>query len=320
MKVNCLIFHVLIAVTVLSLASCTPTPAPIEPILPPAEPTIPPETATAGPFNVVKTTPTKSVGQEEEIRLPNCAGSAALTYIFSSSQTVQQKVTRGGTFTFSGGVEASIPEVVKAEIKAAVEDTYQNELQRIQELVSTITMMAQPQSDITYVIQWEDSTYSSIVTFDYSGKSFTVPYVYVLSEPKLSNSYATACQIALAPTNPPAPTLPVPTPSVQTPEGFLRYYFSLVTDGNDYSLAWSLLTPKFQKANDPGGYSDYVDFWKTIKQVDLNNIQVNPVSNISADCQLDATFHTLSGITDNETLKYHLVYDQGKQTWMFDSH
>ena len=106
---------------------------------------------------------------------------------------------------------------------------------------------------------------------------------------------------------------------LQTPDGFLHNYFSLVTDGNDYDLAWSLLTPKFQEATDPGGYSEYVNFWKTIKQVDLNNIEVTPITSLSVRCRINITFHTMSGMTDNETLTYHLIYDKGKQTWMFDS-
>jgi len=315
MKVNCLMFYVLIAATVSSLASCTPTP---EPTPPRTEPSLSPTPASAGNIHVVKTTPTTSAGQEQKIRLPNCAGSAPLTYTFSSSQTIQQIVSNGATLTLGSDVSASVPEVVKAEIKAEVENTYKEELQRIQQLVSTITMTAQPQTDITYVFQWEDSTYSSIVTFDYAGMPLTGSYEYRLSEPQLSRSSASACQIASAPTNTPPPTPPAATPSVQTPDGFLRTYFSIVTDGQDYMLAWSLLTPKFRKVNDPGGYNDYVAFWKTIKQVDLNNILIYPVSNTSVDCRIDATFHTLKGITDNETLKYRLIYDQGEQTWMFD--
>jgi hypothetical protein len=124
---------------------------------------------------------------------------------------------------------------------------------------------------------------------------------------------------------PPTATQYVPSaisptaPDVRTPEGFLRYYFDLVTKGRDYHLAWSLLTPKFRKANNPGGFEEYADFWKKIEQADLNNIDIDPISETSVNCRIDITFHTVSGDIDNEILNYRLIYNKGKQTWMFDS-
>jgi hypothetical protein len=111
------------------------------------------------------------------------------------------------------------------------------------------------------------------------------------------------------------------TSEVQTPEGFLRHYFSLVTDGKDYdlALAWYLLTPKFQKASDSGGYDEYTAYWKSIRQVDVNSVEVEPLSSTSVNCLTDLTFHTMSGMTNNITVTYRLVYDKGKKTWMFDS-
>ena len=305
MKVNCSIFYVLIAAAGLSLAGCE-SKLPTDVVVNPATP-------------VESGNPGEST---QEVSLPNCAGSAELSYTLGSVATVQQNIDISQTAVDTYGGSFSIPEVAKVDLENKVESAYASTFQVSTQNTNSITMKAAPNSYVVYIIEWHDQVYSSTVDFKYDGKAYETKYTYTLSLPQISSSSNQPCTPIASPIPPPTSTpnsTPTPTPRGGTPEGFLRYYFSLVTDGQDYALAWSLLTPKFQKVNDPGGYGDYVDFWKTIKQVDLNNIQVNPVGTISVDCQVDATFHTLSGITDNETLKYRLVYDQGKQTWMFDS-
>ncbi|HUI89996.1 MAG TPA: hypothetical protein VLX61_14860 [Anaerolineales bacterium] len=295
MKVNRLILLALIAVAGLNLVSCGP------------------KLATDVVVHQVPSMEVKSSKGTQEVPLPNCAGSAELTYTLESIATVQQNVDVSSTAVDTNGVSFSIPEVAKVDLENKVESTYETAFQVSTQQTNSITMKAAANSYVAYVIEWHDQVYQSTMDFKYGGKPYETNYTYTLSLPQIQGSASQPC----TPTGSPAPT-PISTLDVRTPEGFLRQYFSLVTDGQDYGLAWSMLTPKFRKVNDPGGYSDYVDFWKTIEQVDLNNIVINPLSNTSVNCQLNATFHTRSGITDTEVLNYRLIYDTGKQTWMFD--
>ena len=163
------------------------------------------------------------------------------------------------------------------------------------------------------------------------GFAFIAPHI--MKNPVLPTATPEAASIPTSIQVPSVPVLPTslsatpvpqampilsPTPDVQTPEGFLRYYFSLVTVSRDYQDAWGLLTTKFQNVSDPGGYSEYVDFWKMIKQVDVNNVEVTPVTSVSVNCLVDMTFHTMSGVPDNVTTTYLLTYNGKQKTWMFD--
>jgi hypothetical protein len=126
-----------------------------------------------------------------------------------------------------------------------------------------------------------------------------------------------------------APTLaitatlsPSATPIVANPKnpaGFFRYYFSMITDRRDYGDAWQLLSRKYQQKNYPNGSIEFGKYWNTIDSVDLNSIQVTPVTTSAVDCSVDATFHTKAGAADQVTATYRLIYDLTQQTWMIDA-
>jgi hypothetical protein len=290
------------------------------------------------PTNVVvsQAEPVVSIKGTQDIPLPNCAGSAELLVSVASNVTIEEAVEVTSKAVDSNGASIDIPEVAKVELKNEVENSYKSALANVIQLANTMTMKAAPHTNPVYVIEWRNRAYSSTMNFKYNGKSYQTAYTYTLPLPQISGSYDIPCASISPTTSIPASTLPpaVPpttppaippvisstsTPNVQDPEGFLHYYFSLLTSSKNYPLAWSLLTPKFQKVNDPGGYEGFVDYWKTVSQVDLNNIQIDTLSKTSVNCRIDAAFHTTRGITPNVLLKYHLIYDRGKGSWMFDN-
>ncbi len=121
--------------------------------------------------------------------------------------------------------------------------------------------------------------------------------------------------------NQPAPTSrpkATATLSMQDPETFVRAYFRSVTVARDYEHTWNLLTNGFKEKNDPGGFSEYVDFWNKIDSVDLNSIDFYEHTSTSAKCAVNITFHANS-TSQTVDVKYHLVYNANRKTWLFES-
>ncbi len=109
------------------------------------------------------------------------------------------------------------------------------------------------------------------------------------------------------------------TLNVQSPQGFISYYFGNINSRN-YTLTWSLLTDRFKnRLNLPsqGGYQGYVDFWNTINQVTVLNVY--DICQVDL-CAIDATlqFFYKNGQHTTDTYPYTLTYDHTRNSWLFD--
>jgi hypothetical protein len=123
-------------------------------------------------------------------------------------------------------------------------------------------------------------------------------------------------------TNPPSATnIPnAPNPSSSTdPEQFVRTYFYSLTHDRNYQNSWSLLTDGFKNKNSPGGYNDYVTFWDKIDSVDVNSINFFEQTSTDAKCAVNLTFNAKQGGNQTVNIKYHLIYNSDRQTWLFES-
>jgi hypothetical protein len=116
------------------------------------------------------------------------------------------------------------------------------------------------------------------------------------------------------------PTIePTATKPFKDPEAFVRNYFEILTRDRNYELAWSLLTPAFQNRNSPEGYDSYVRLWKNIERVNINSINFYENTEMSAKCDVNLTYFINNGNTETYDVKYHLIFDNDRQTWLFES-
>jgi hypothetical protein len=181
-----------------------------------------------GELHITKTEPTKTT-TVEEFPLPNCGGTDKLTQSLGSGVVVRKGLTVGTKATLARGVEVEIPETVKIKLKQKVEDTYQEEYQTANSRSDVLNMTAAPGTHVVYIVQWEDSRYSSKISYVMNGAVYKVPYAYVLSVPKTSDSRTIKCPAtepapspgnpvistpAQQPTHPPTPQPPVPQPGL----------------------------------------------------------------------------------------------------------
>lgn len=143
------------------------------------------------------------------------------------------------------------------------------------------------------------------------------PVSSATSTPPASTSTASPAPATSTPSSSASPTPIAPDPT--NPTGFLRYYFDLLTDHRNYSDAWNLLTRKFQKQFYSSDFLAYEGYWGTVKQVNLDNVQVTQLSATSVDSQVEMTLVMTNGQTQKLTAKYRLVYDSNARTWMFDT-
>ncbi|MCL5611599.1 MAG: hypothetical protein M1485_03460 [Chloroflexi bacterium] len=103
------------------------------------------------------------------------------------------------------------------------------------------------------------------------------------------------------------------------PEQFVRSYFNSITHDRNYQYSWSLLTSGFQDKNSPGGYDAYVSFWDNIDSVDIDSINFYEQTSTDAKCAVKLTFNAKQDGSQTVDVKYHLIYDADRQTWLFES-
>jgi hypothetical protein len=164
-------------------------------------------------IQVEKAEAEKAIVGTEEIPLPNCGGDSDLKVSFASETKVTNVVAVGTKATTSMGGEVEIPEVVKVKLKAQVEVAYQQTYETERFQLTKIDMAAKAGAHVVYVIQWEEQTFASTVSYAMGGEAYKVPYRYVLRVPKLHASFRTTCPTSISKTAP----SPMP-PATQTAE------------------------------------------------------------------------------------------------------
>ena len=110
----------------------------------------------------------------------------------------------------------------------------------------------------------------------------------------------------------PPPVIP------QTPGGFIYNYFNNINAGN-YSLTWSLLTDRFKTNMNHNSYDNYTTFWTGVSRVDISNVSIESQSGGNAVVSVYMVFNYNNGLVTSSTVRYYLIYDSGRGTWLFDS-
>jgi len=69
-----------------------------------------------------------------------------------------------------------------------------------------------------------------------------------------------------------------------------------------------------------GLFEDYVVWWNSVRQIDVNSVNVLANDGRNARARVDLTFHMQDGrIVRNQIYDYDFLYDPPRGTWMFDS-
>jgi hypothetical protein len=116
------------------------------------------------------------------------------------------------------------------------------------------------------------------------------------------------------------PATHLPRTALNTPEGFLRWYFAAVWTDRNYQDLWdNYLTPSFKARPNAGGLEGYEAWWNSVQQVDVNSVTVLENDGTHAWVRVNVTFHMMDGrVISNQEYDYDLFFDAARQTWMFD--
>jgi hypothetical protein len=116
------------------------------------------------------------------------------------------------------------------------------------------------------------------------------------------------------------PATHLPRTALNTPEGFLRWYFAAVWNERNYQDLWdNYLTPSFKARPNNGGYEDYAAWWSSVQRVDMNSVSVLQNDGTHAWVRVNLTFTMNDGrVVSDQEYDYSLFYDAARQTWMFD--
>jgi hypothetical protein len=116
------------------------------------------------------------------------------------------------------------------------------------------------------------------------------------------------------------PATHLPRTALNTPEGFLRWYFASVWNERNYQDLWdNYQTPSFKARPNSGGFEGYEAWWSSVQRVDVNSITVLKNDGTNAWVRVSVTFTMNDGrVISNQEYDYDLFYDAARQTWMFD--
>jgi hypothetical protein len=98
------------------------------------------------------------------------------------------------------------------------------------------------------------------------------------------------------------------------------FYFETIITNQNYNLGWSLLTDDYKTINDLQKAS-YTDTWSKTTRWSYSNLAAQSYSPTRTIVTLAATFHYVSGSswTPPGGLKYCMVRDESRNTWMIDA-
>ncbi len=106
-------------------------------------------------------------------------------------------------------------------------------------------------------------------------------------------------------------------PNRPAADAFVKNYYLALKNGN-YRDTWSELSPKFQSLS-TGGYSDYFQWWNSVSDIRIGNINlVTQSSDIAVvDAELYYIMNTGSNFKDSKK-RIYLVWSDEKNSWLFE--
>lgn len=158
----------------------------------------------------------------EVVSLPNCGGTGTLTQSLGTQTSVLRGVTLGAVARLGGGAEVAIPETARIYLQAEIEGHYEDEYQRANARLDSISMTAAPNTHVAYEIVWEEQSYTSLVNYTLAGVFQEADYTFILQVPKVIDSREVMCPDkapeSAAPAETKPETQPGSVPEVAQPE------------------------------------------------------------------------------------------------------
>lgn len=148
-------------------------------------------------------------------------------------------------------------------------------------------------------------------------------YIVQVSAPKGQAAFNLAMKISnneivqssVAEKTIPEPSLQV-TKSSPSPEQALIDYYAGVNNRN-YETTWKLLSPQF-KSKKSISYSDYQNWWRTVRTVKITKTSLNSRSGDRAYIDGDLQYITNDGVVHNDSNRYFLVWKPDLSHWVIE--
>lgn len=114
-----------------------------------------------------------------------------------------------------------------------------------------------------------------------------------------------------------------PQPSVasrQSPEQFVRDQYSIINN-RQYQAAWSRLSTGFQNNPTvfPDGYTSYVNWWNTVKQVDVQSVKRVNTNDKTNTVAIRLKYYMNNGKVYSESRRILLLWNAETSSWIIQS-
>ncbi|GCL36216.1 hypothetical protein SR1949_13180 [Sphaerospermopsis reniformis] len=102
----------------------------------------------------------------------------------------------------------------------------------------------------------------------------------------------------------------------QDPDVFIRnYYLSL--NNREYSQTWSNLSDQFK--NYSSSYSEYQQWWNSVKEIKIGNIEIVNISNNTASIDAELWYYMNDGRELKDTRnRIYLIWSENNNTWLIN--
>jgi len=129
----------------------------------------------------------------EEFPLHNCGGTSEVSQTVEIQSSVSEGLTSDIKTTETTGGEAGILDIIRGSLEEQIGDSYQQSRESGSFRSEKIELKSAPGTHVVYEIQWEEKTFSSVVSYKIKDKAYEMPYTYIRRIPKISGSYQEDC-------------------------------------------------------------------------------------------------------------------------------
>jgi serine/threonine-protein kinase len=108
--------------------------------------------------------------------------------------------------------------------------------------------------------------------------------------------------------------------SRQSPEQFVRDQYSIINN-RQYQAAWSRLSTGFQNNPTafPNGYTSYVNWWNTVKQVDVQSVKRVNTNDKTTTVAIRLKYYMNNGKVSSESRRILLLWNAKTSSWIIQS-
>jgi len=115
-------------------------------------------------------------------------------------------------------------------------------------------------------------------------------------------------------------SIPVPSPTLETrlsPIQFVRDYYATV-NAKEIDKAWGMLTTKFQNGVLTSDYSGFSNWWKSVDQVQVQEISLLSQSNDTAKVDVQIAYVIGDRFEKERPLRLTLVWNDSIKNWQIN--